>query len=323
MILADKIIQLRKQNHWSQEELAVKLGVSRQAISKWEGAQSIPDLERILKMSQLFGVSTDTLIKDELDLSSTIPGDAEISGALRILTMEEVNDYLNAKYKSVRQIAFGVMLCILAIIPLLLSETLADPTIAEPMSFSLSALMVMGAVALFILNGFRLKAYEWIENEPFETAYGVDGMVMERQKNLQPRRAAYIVAGVTLCFLTLICFFASDYLPDLLGVSENGIIALGFGILSIAVFLFILVGIPHSAYKKILQVEDYSVREKVLTTQIGPFMVIYWLIVVAVFLGYSFTTMDWKRGWIIWPVAGVLCGVLYNVLELFFSKGEK
>ena len=59
MILADKIIDLRKKNGWSQEELAEKLGVSRQAVSKWEGAQSVPDLARVLQMSELFGVSTD------------------------------------------------------------------------------------------------------------------------------------------------------------------------------------------------------------------------------------------------------------------------
>ena len=43
MILADKIIEERKRNGWSQEELAEKLGVSRQSVSKWEGAQSVPD----------------------------------------------------------------------------------------------------------------------------------------------------------------------------------------------------------------------------------------------------------------------------------------
>ena len=48
MILADKIINLRKKNGWSQEELAEKLGVTRQSISKYEGAQSIPDLDKIL-----------------------------------------------------------------------------------------------------------------------------------------------------------------------------------------------------------------------------------------------------------------------------------
>ena len=59
MILADKITELRKKEGWSQEQLAEKVGVSRQAISKWEGAQTTPDIGRILQMAQLFGVSTD------------------------------------------------------------------------------------------------------------------------------------------------------------------------------------------------------------------------------------------------------------------------
>lgn len=66
MILADKIITLRKKNGWSQEELADQLEVSRQSVSKWEGAQSIPDMNKILKLSKVFGVSTDYLLKDEI-----------------------------------------------------------------------------------------------------------------------------------------------------------------------------------------------------------------------------------------------------------------
>ena len=68
MILADKIIELRKKNGWSQEDLAEKLSVSRQSISKWEGAQSIPDMNKIIKMSEIFGVSTDFLLKDEMEM---------------------------------------------------------------------------------------------------------------------------------------------------------------------------------------------------------------------------------------------------------------
>ena len=59
MIFADKLIDLRKKNGWSQEELAEKLNVSRQAVSKWEGAQSVPDMGRIIQLSELFGVTTD------------------------------------------------------------------------------------------------------------------------------------------------------------------------------------------------------------------------------------------------------------------------
>ena len=73
MILADKIIENRKKNGWSQEELAEKLDVSRQSVSKWESAQAVPDMNRILKLSEIFGVSTDYLLKDELgDDESTV-----------------------------------------------------------------------------------------------------------------------------------------------------------------------------------------------------------------------------------------------------------
>ena len=66
MILADKITELRKLSGWSQEELADKLGVSRQSVSKWEMAQSTPDMNRIVMMAKLFGVSTDYLLLDEV-----------------------------------------------------------------------------------------------------------------------------------------------------------------------------------------------------------------------------------------------------------------
>ena len=66
MILADKIIENRKKNGWSQEELADKLGVSRQSVSKWEGAQAVPDMKKIIQMSEVFGVSTDYLLRDDI-----------------------------------------------------------------------------------------------------------------------------------------------------------------------------------------------------------------------------------------------------------------
>ena len=66
MILADKITALRKKAGWSQEELAEQLGVTRPSVSKWEGAQSVPDMDKVVQMSRLFGVTTDFLLKDEL-----------------------------------------------------------------------------------------------------------------------------------------------------------------------------------------------------------------------------------------------------------------
>lgn len=63
MNLGEHIQQYRKESRLSQEELAEKVGVSRQAVSKWESDQSVPDLEHLLTMSELFGVSVDELLK--------------------------------------------------------------------------------------------------------------------------------------------------------------------------------------------------------------------------------------------------------------------
>lgn len=63
MNLADRIQYLRKQKGYLQEDLADKVGVSRQAVSKWESEQSTPDLEKVIAMSELFEVTTDYLLK--------------------------------------------------------------------------------------------------------------------------------------------------------------------------------------------------------------------------------------------------------------------
>lgn len=91
MILADKIIRLRRKNGWSQEELAEKMNVTRQAVSKWESAQTVPDLEKILMLGALFGVTTDYLLKDELESEEFTSGE---DSAIRRLTLAEANEYL-------------------------------------------------------------------------------------------------------------------------------------------------------------------------------------------------------------------------------------
>lgn len=73
MTFADKLIKLRKINGMSQETLADELGVSRQAISKWEGMLSVPDLQNVLKISELFGVTTDYLLKDSVGEEGKYP----------------------------------------------------------------------------------------------------------------------------------------------------------------------------------------------------------------------------------------------------------
>ena len=99
MTLAEKIINLRKQKGWSQEELAERLDVTRQSVSKGEGGQSMPDIVKILQISELFGVTTDYLLKDnEEAIESEMPPETEKEekGNVRLVEKAEAEEYLSA-----------------------------------------------------------------------------------------------------------------------------------------------------------------------------------------------------------------------------------
>ena len=87
MKLSDKIILLRKQRGWSQEALAEQLGVSRQAVSRWEGGTALPDAANILQLSKLFAVSADYLLNDDCEHSSAPAGPAPASSTARGQTL--------------------------------------------------------------------------------------------------------------------------------------------------------------------------------------------------------------------------------------------
>ena len=73
MKLSDKLITLRKENGWSQEDFAEKLDVSRQAISRWENGTALPDAQNILRISKLFNVTADYLLNDNYECGIDIP----------------------------------------------------------------------------------------------------------------------------------------------------------------------------------------------------------------------------------------------------------
>ena len=73
MTIYDKLVQLRKNKGWSQDDLAKKLNVSRQAISRWENGTALPDAENLRQLSHLFDVSTDYLLNDDYESDDNLP----------------------------------------------------------------------------------------------------------------------------------------------------------------------------------------------------------------------------------------------------------
>ena len=127
MIFADKLIALRKKAGWSQEELAQQLNVSRQSVSKWEGAQSVPDLDKIVQLSRIFGVSTDYLLKDELEAQETAEPEPE-QPVRRRVSLEDASQYLGLRKQAAPWLALATFLCVLSPITLILLAGLSEYT---------------------------------------------------------------------------------------------------------------------------------------------------------------------------------------------------
>ena len=319
MILADKIIEERKKNGWSQEELANKLGVSRQAVSKWESAGSIPDLQRILQMSELFGVTTDYLLKDEIEEEPL--NEYTETNTIKV-SMEEANQYLDMKSKGSRIVANATSLCILSPVPLIVLGTMTEDHILIGFSLVLLLVLVAIAVYLFVNYGLRESHMQHLEKEIFETEYGVSGMVRERRDKYEPTFTRNIAIGVVLCILSVIPTIMAGVMEveDYMSGISVGLLLI---IVSIGVNILIRAGMIKSSYDTLLQEGEYTIEEKHLKKKTDAFSGAYWCLMVAIYLGWSFWTNNWKFTWIIWPVAGVLYAAVLGLVKMTIEGREK
>lgn len=326
MILAEKIINLRKKNGWSQEELAEKLGVTRQSISKYEGAQSIPDLDKILKLSEIFGVTTDYLIKDELEEEEYAPSqmqenESESDRSVHKVTMEMANEYLQIIDWSAGKTAFATMLCILSPIVLLMLGAMSEmpdyhisENVAAGIGICVLIVLIAIAVTIFILCGMKTKKYEFMEKEDIETAYGVSGMVKEKRDAYHSPYVTQLVIGITCCICSVIPLFGT------LAVSESDFymvsaVCMLLTLVAIGTYFIVRSAAKMNAMNQLLEEEDYTRQKKHENKKMSGPVMVYWLIATAIYLAWSFTTNDWDRTWIIWPVVGVLFPAFYAIVN--------
>lgn len=321
MILADKIIDERKKNGWSQEELADKLGVSRQSVSKWEGAQSTPDLQRILEMSKLFGVSTDYLLKDDETRPVTAETAEDDIESLRRVSMEEANEFLGFNKKFAGKISLGVLICTLCPVPLLAVMALQSSgalALSEDRAGSLGMVLLLAFVAVslifFIPAGISSSKWEWLEKEIFDTEYGVDGMVKERSEKHHAKFVRAITMGTVIILCGVITLIAGNVIdgdndPLIMALASVMMACIAFG-----AFMITNAGIIKDGFSKLLQEGDYSKEEKSnkLLKTVTP---VYWILVTAIYLAWTLPTNNWGFTWIVWPVAGVVFAGLSIVLK--------
>lgn len=343
MILADKIITLRKKTGWSQEELASQLGVTRQSVSKWEGAQSVPDLDKVVQMSRLFGVSTDYLLKDELEEEEFVESEAD-EAPLRRVTMEQAARYLALRKACAPKIALAVAMCIISPVVIIFLSAMADAglggiseNLAAGLGVSVILVLVAIAVGMFLSCGAKTKEFDFLEKEPFETEYGVSGMVRERRKAYEPTASRCTILGVVLCILAVVPLMlgvglaSSDVAALLVRVAPADVYAAAAVdalLLLVACGVGVLVwsGTYTGAMDQLLEEGDYTRKKKARSGVMSTVSLIYWLSVTAIFLFYTFGPRgngQPQYSWFIWAVGGVLYAAVMGIVSLVLHHKDK
>lgn len=322
MILADKIIEERKKLGLSQEELAEKLSVSRQAVSKWESAQSVPDLQKIIAMSELFSVSTDYLLKDDAQPEKSVSDGLDSDRTIRRVSMEEANAFLSAMVEQSKTVSLGVLLCILCPVLLIFLNGLAEgnvcgvtETVACGIGLAALFVQVASAVFLFVRNGGKTERFDYLEKEEFETAYGVTGLVKEKKAAYEPTYIRILSLGIVLCVLSPLPLILTALIneADVLAISMT---ALLLCIVAVGVYMIVRVATVRASYQILLQEGDYNKQEKKKNSAVSAVSAVYWCLATAVYLTWSFITNDWESTWIVWPIAGVLCAPVLMVAKM-------
>lgn len=324
MILANKIINLRKKCAWSQEELAEKMNVSRQSISKWESGQSVPDLDKILKLCQIFGVSTDYLLKDEMEEFET-KVDVYEPANVKHVSAEEAHTFMEMKKKSAFRIGIGVVLCILSPTVLFFLLGVAGSgsmreTLAVAIGLGALMLMVLVAVVIFIYDCSMMSDFEWVLKEEFVLNYGVSGIVEERMKKQKLMLTMTRAIGVALCILGAMTLVITSILTSKVVAIMSALDGL-LMFVAIAVYLFIRWGNECGSYLQLLQRGDYAPKMKKNMEKHELVGGIYWCTVTAIYLGISFLTNRWDITWIIWPVVALLYGGIACIIN--YSERKK
>ena len=332
MTFSEKISALRKQKGWSQEELAEKLMVTRQAVSKWESAQSMPDLDKLVQLSEALGVSTDYLLKDEQAQSAPVPATAEQTVKPRHVTQEEARRYLQLQTAAIPKTTLGVALCVWSPIALIglpvLRSTLNwgfPEEICSGIGLCVLLVMVAAGVALLLTASGKLREFEYLEREPIETDNGAREQALHMQREMASFCTRQNTIGVVLCILSVLPLFALMCVPGVPdGYYSLAVCALLL-LVGIAYLLLVRTGSMRGAVDKLLEQGDYTRENKAKSRFVGAVSAAYWLVVTAAFLFYTFGPNgngQPQYSWFIWAIAGVLYGALMAALSVYRKKSK-
>ncbi len=317
MSFAENLQYLRKCNKITQEELADELGVSRQAVSKWETGEAYPETDKLIILCDKFSVTLDELVRGDIIDGKNTEKPAEKEKEWRISPDEygyrrEMNRFSAAMASGVFLILIGVALCVaLSGVAVALEKGSQLSNLLEWLSGVVVLVFVAAAVFLFVFFGMSHDRFKKAHKE-------VENIFTKEECAAFIRRftvtMAILVSGILVAVIFLIVMFALLDNNVITGGDFAGccIVAGFLAVLAFIVGGLVYLGIQHEKYN----VAEYngntarelnaSPRSKLKDAICGSVM----MVATAIFLVLGFVFNLWHPAWVVFPVGGIICGII-------------
>ena len=314
MSFSENLQTLRKANNISQEQLAERLDVSRQAVSKWETDGGYPEMDKLIALCSIFGCTMDDLVTGKISVDMT----------------NERSQYDSHYNRFAKGIALGVGLIILGVTMVVLLSAISMTEIMNAIGVTTMLMFIGVAVAIFIVLG--------LENENFKRLHRNMPEIYteeERSRFLTGFFPKAVAAGVALIFFGVVQVVVVGSIairrPHILNI-ETLSVAVFLMCIAIAVTILVYAGIQHDKYdikkynreiEKQEGIRDADIPETVLmkrrSTLVGKICRIIMLTATAIFLAIGFIFDVWTPTWAVFPIGGILCGIV----SIAFGSSEK
>lgn len=290
---------LRKTKNISQEQLAERLDVSRQAVSKWESGSGYPETEKLISICELFECSMDEIVKGKFSEN----------------VHKEKREYevLMTRFSKGIALAIGIIL-LGATILLYFSGIPATEELQEKngmIGVVILLVCVLIAVPIFIVLGMQKE--EFVKKNP-----KLPNIYEEEEVSKFNSRFSIAIAGSVSLILLGTVFLVALYGMQIVNEESTIPTVVLMGFVTIAVPIIVYFGIQKSKY----DIEQYN-RENTKeyrkeNSLIGKICGVMMLVVTIIYLVSGLVYHAWVINWIIYPVGGLLCGIVGTI----FSKQE-
>jgi len=225
----------------------------------------------------------------------------ESEKTIRYLSDEEVDEYLNWKNTSGTMIAVGVAICINTFGISQFVGTIIRGRLGNILTGIVFFAMIACAVLIFIYFGARDEAYQNIEKNPNIQPHKKAELEKEYVKH-KTKLGLFIGIGVVLCIMAVAIY---SLIAWLLGYAFATLILCM--LVSVGVFMFVKIGIEEDGYELFLKDKKGA--------QDNPIYGVIMLSATAIYLLLGFLAHMWHPGWIIFPISGILCGIVSSIAK--------